>query len=589
MPTRKQCARSPFEAKAAAAALLTLSLTAGSALAGDTWTALSSGLNPSVYGQTSDITATVYGSAPTGTVTFKDGAATLGTDTLSVIGVGETISAGAGHSCVVTATGAAMCWGDNTDGQLGNGASGTTETAPVAVTGLSSSVVEVEAGKDFTCALADAGAVKCWGENYKGELGNGTTTASSIPVQVTGLTSGVVAIAAGFEHACALTDAGAVKCWGENDHGQIGDDTGIVRHVPVAVTGLSSGIAAIDANGHTTCAVTDAGAAKCWGYNAHGQIGDGTLASRYVPVDVAGLASGVETMAVGVNHTCALTAAGAVQCWGDNGDGQLGDGTTTDHITPAPVSGLASGVADVDSGDMYTCAVTDAGEIQCWGTNSNDQLGNGGGGDQLVPGTVVGATTNGALVDAGWYHACALTINGAAKCWGNNADGQVGDGTTTNRTTPVAVSGFGINTAMVPGTAAYSTDDLSAGIHSITAVYAGDAENDASTSPALSHDVDKGETKVKKIKLTPKKPKTGKTVRIKVEMEAKAPAVGTPEGKVVIKDGKKKLGKFEVNSKGKASIKVKDLSAGAHTIKAKYKGDDNWKKSDDTEKVTVRD
>jgi hypothetical protein len=354
------------------------------------------------------------------------------------------------------------------------------------------------------------------------------------------------------------------------------------------VTGLSSGVASIGAGGDVSCAVTDAGAVKCWGANDYGQLGDGTLANRYIPAAVYGLSSGIARISPGYYHTCALTTAGAVKCWGRNDDGQLGDGTTTDRLTAGTVSGLSTGIAAVSAGYQHSCTVSTAGAVKCWGQNTYGGLGNGSMTDSSVPVSVLGATTNGAQVDTGWHTTCALSSAGSAKCWGQNSSGEIGDGTTTFRLTPVTVSGLGTYTTLVPGTAAYSTDDLSAGIHPMTASYGGDANNAVSTSPTLNHDVDKGKTKVKKIKLTPKNPTAGKSVRIKVEMKAKEPAVGTPDGKVVIKDGKKKLGKFKVNSKGKASVKVNSLSAGSHTIKAKYKGDDNWKKSDDNKKVTVK-
>jgi alpha-tubulin suppressor-like RCC1 family protein len=299
------------------------------------------------------------------------------------------------------------------------------------------------------------------------------------------------------------------------------------------------------------------------------------------------LTSGVAKIAVGTSHTCALSSAGTAQCWGRNNYGQLGDGTTADHITPAPVTGLASGVADLDSGDSHTCAVTDAGSVLCWGSNSNGQLGNGGGGDQLVPETVDGSPTNGALVDAGWYHACAMTVNGGIKCWGENGSGQIGDGSYTDRMSPKTVSGFGANSSLVPGRTAFSSDSLTTGVHTMTAAYEGDTDNVASTSAAYTHTVNKGETVVEKIKFKPKKPKAGKTVKITATIEAVDPAVGIPDGKAVIKDGKKKLGKFKVK-KGKAKIKLRDLKSGKHKIKVKYKGADDWEKSDDKKTLKVK-
>ena len=288
------------------------------------------------------------------------------------------IAAGAYHTCGLTEAGGAKCWGDNDWGQIGVPSIG--RKPPTDVTGLASGVTAVTAGFLHTCALTTAGGVKCWGSNNSGQLGDGSTTKPSAPVDVTGLGSGVVAIAAGSDHTCALTAAGGVKCWGSNGSGQLGNSSFTGSLTPVNVTGLASGVTAIAAGGAHTCALTAAGGMKCWGENRQGQLGTNSTAPRAFPVDVTDLVSGVAAIAPGAFHTCALTAAGAAKCWGDNSYGQLGDNSTTNRLTPANVTGLASGVTAIatSNGDVrasHTCAVTAAGGVQCWGDNSYHQLG----------------------------------------------------------------------------------------------------------------------------------------------------------------------------------------------------------------------
>ena len=228
--------------------------------------------------------------------------------------------------------------------------------APVANAARASAVA---AGYGHSCALTDSGGVKCWGKNNHGQLGDGTTYRRLKPVDVVGLTSGIAAISAGYEHTCALTDSGGVKCWGRNNYGQLGDGTTYRRLKPVDVVGLTSGVAAISAGYDHTCAVSDSGGAKCWGYNQSGQLGDGTFISRPMPVDVIGLTSGTAGISAGCDHTCAVTDTGGAKCWGYNQYGELGDGTTHRRVKPVDVVGLTSGVAAISAGSSHTCALTD--------------------------------------------------------------------------------------------------------------------------------------------------------------------------------------------------------------------------------------
>jgi alpha-tubulin suppressor-like RCC1 family protein len=299
-------------------------------------------------------------------------------------------------------------------------------STPVDVSGLSSGVTAIAAGASQSCALTNADAVKCWGGNSYGQLGNGTTTDSSTPVDVSGLSSGLSKISAGGFHSCALTSEGAVKCWGWNFYGQLGNGTTTDSSTPVDVSGLSSGVDAISARGVDSCALISGGAVKCWGYNGDGQLGNGTTTDSSTPVDVSGLSSGVRAIAAGGSHACALMNAGTVKCWGYNVYGQLGNGTTTNSSTPVDVSGLSSGVSAIAAGDSQSCALTSADAVKCWGYNGNGELGNGTNTNSSIPVDVSGLSSGVSAVAAGSVHICALTSAGGVKCWGDNSYGQLG-------------------------------------------------------------------------------------------------------------------------------------------------------------------
>jgi alpha-tubulin suppressor-like RCC1 family protein len=363
----------------------------------------------------------------------------------------QKIDAGGYHTCALTTSGSVKCWGYNQHGQLGDGTS-TYRLTPVDVVGLSSGVSALAASGDHTCALTTSGGVKCWGNNASGELGDNTTAARLTPVDVVGLSSGVSAIDAGGYHTCALTTNGAVKCWGNNLSGQLGNGATTNSSIPVDVVGLSSEVSAIAVSGFHTCALTTSGSVKCWGDNAAGQLGDGTTTQHRTPVDVVGLGSGVSAVALGVYHSCALINSGGVKCWGNNASGELGDGTTIAHSTPVDVVSLGSGVDGIAAGGEYdyaydvylshTCALTTGGGVKCWGYNADGRVGDGTTAARLTPVDVVGLSSEVRAISAGGYHTCGLTISGGVKCWGHNQYGQLGIGTAANRAVPIDVRGL---------------------------------------------------------------------------------------------------------------------------------------------------
>lgn len=357
----------------------------------------------------------------------------------------QAIATGARHTCALTTNGGVKCWGWNGYGQLGNGTT-TDSLTPVDVTGLSSGVASISAGDAHTCATLTTGAAKCWGDNRFGQLGDGTTTPQSTPTDVSGLASGVKSISAGDRYSCAVTQTGGAKCWGVNGTGALGDGTIETRLSPTDVSGLTTGVKAIDAGYAHTCVVTTAGGAKCWGYNYSGQLGDGTTNTRFVPVDVLGLGSGVASIETGVAHTCALTSAGAVSCWGDNEIGQLGDGRRDMHHHPTAsiFSHLASGVHAITAGGDHNCAVLSDGSIRCWGANSNGQLGDGTTTNRSTPIDAIGLTSNVLALGAGHSQSCAISADNGPVCWGFNSNGGVGDGTDQDRFSPSLVNGLGI-------------------------------------------------------------------------------------------------------------------------------------------------
>ena len=296
-----------------------------------------------------------------------------------------------------------------------------------------------------TVYLKNDGTVWVWGRNSNGQLGNGTTTDSHIPIQVSGL-SGMTAIAAGNNFTVALKNDGTVWIWGGNSNGQLGNGTTTDSHIPIQVSGLS-GMTAIAAGSNFTVAVKNDGTVWAWGSNSNGQLGNGTTTDSNIPVQVSGASglSNVVGVAAGSNHTVALINSGVVWAWGDNGNGQLGNGTTTDSNIPLGVGGLGSIMA-IAAGNNFTVAlknVTLNSSVLAWGSNNNGQLGNGTTTDVYVPVQVSGMVGTGAIgIAAGYDHAVAMKTDGTVWAWGSNSNGQLGNGTTTGSVTPVQVSGM---------------------------------------------------------------------------------------------------------------------------------------------------
>lgn len=390
---------------------------------------------PSTTDATGSATATLTagGSAGSGSVTATVGTSPgqlSGSAEFTVVTAGGLV-VGGNHTCAIANTGVAYCWGQNIWGELGIGAVGSSPT-PVAVAlpdGVSG-FTRLAAGAGHTCALTPASSVYCWGNDEFQQLGyDGSSTDSPVPVPTSvGIAPPFSQFVATGAHTCLLGGTGSIYCWG---------DLGAPQ----------TGYASVTAGGLHNCGLTLGGIARCWGSNVYGQLGDGTDDNAFVtPVDVSlpGGVAGFTSLAAGGIHTCALTAAGAAWCWGSNNSGQLGTTVSPNSEVPVPVE-LPAGVAlaSLTSGHSHTCGLTAAGAAYCWGQNGDGQLGNNSTLDSpaavavLLPTGVTGFTR----IVAGGQHTCAISSAGAAYCWGNNDDGQVGDNSTSDRLTPQLVSG----------------------------------------------------------------------------------------------------------------------------------------------------
>ncbi|HEY3417253.1 MAG TPA: hypothetical protein VGM23_10260, partial [Armatimonadota bacterium] len=356
----------------------------------------------------------------------------------------NSLAVGGDHACAITRLHGLQCWGRNDAGQLGAG-DAEDRHAPVDVKGLQAGIEQVSAGEAHTCAISTDGKLFCWGSNASGQVGNGSPENRSEPAAISGIQGRVSAVSAGSQHTCALTGDGKVFCWGKNDSGELGTGNTDPSPVPVQVPGLS-GVTAVAAGGAHSCALLRDGSVWCWGANAQGQLGNGSRADSATPVKIPGL-SGVTHITAGKEHTCAIAAAGSVSCWGANDSGQAGSGSTDASVAaPAGVDGLDAEGITVKSLIAHTCAIRGAGVV-CWGKNDAGQLGDGSLEDQSKPVGVKIPENAFASIGAGDDFSCVRTEGGLIYCWGGNAYGQLGSGSTAASRIPIPVYGFGSSIA----------------------------------------------------------------------------------------------------------------------------------------------
>lgn len=353
------------------------------------------------------------------------------------------IDGGESYACGLTGSGQAYCWGRNAFAQLGD-SSFANRSVPVAVKQGSLSFLHISAGQFHTCAIVNSGQAYCWGANSDGRIGDSTAANNRrIPVAVHQQSLAFTAISAGIAHTCALNVSGQAYCWGDNSYGQLGDNSTAYRRTPVAVQ-QPAGVTfyQIAAGNVHTCALALGGQAYCWGYGGEGQLGYGFTIGDSIPQTVT-QPGGVSFTSVYTmyNHTCALTSGGAAYCWGANGMAQLGDSTTTTQYTPVAVR-MPSGVTfnDMALGSLYSCGISGSAQAYCWGAGTLGQLGDGNSTSSFLPVAVSQPAGVGFYLIRGQASSvCATDAVQQTWCWGSNTYGQLGDNSTTNRSTPVAV------------------------------------------------------------------------------------------------------------------------------------------------------
>jgi len=312
--------------------------------------------------------------------------------TTSGIDDGVRVVVGHQHTCAIRSEGSVVCWGYNGYGTLGDNST-TSRYTPVAVTGLADAR-DLAAGQRHTCAARDDGSVWCWGQNGEKQLGNPSVPMgsspyylSTVPVQATGV-SDAITVEAGLWHTCALRATGGVLCWGAGQRGQLGNGNSLNQPTAVEVSGLTDA-KQIAAGGFTSCALRQSGGVLCWGYGADGQLGNGGTGNSSSPTAVSGLSDAIQ-IAVGEYNGCALRASGSVVCWGSGDNGAIGNGTSSGaYLAPTAVSNLTD-ATQISTGDRRACAWRATEDLVCWGSNNKGQLGNGTTTDALTPTAVSG-------------------------------------------------------------------------------------------------------------------------------------------------------------------------------------------------------
>lgn len=361
----------------------------------------------------------------------------------------DSLSAGTSHTCQLKPSGKAFCWGRNDAGQLGDD-SFNFSRQPVAVKMPSevSGFVSLDSGKDHNCALTKSGDIYCWGDNTYGQLGNGSHFEQNTPIKIDSPKEIKFALLSlNNYHSCALTRDGFAYCWGLNNYGQLGNNTNKEHLTPTSVRmPRSIRFKSLALGAYHTCGLSKSGQPYCWGANAKGQLGDNSLTDRFTPVSVQmpNRVSSFSMLSLGFAHSCALTEEGRAFCWGQNNHGQLGVETLGESLLPISVSMPSRFTFSfLTSGAYHNCGLTSSDQAYCWGYNLYGQLGNGTQASQFKLSLVVFAEKKPlGVLSLGENHSCALTNTNANEtyCWGQNHDGQLGDGTIQDKSKPIKVT-----------------------------------------------------------------------------------------------------------------------------------------------------
>lgn len=382
------------------------------------------------------------------------------------------VGVGGGHTCVIRLDSTMWCFGDDEFGQLGDHAR-TDRFLPTPIILTSPWTTVSDDGGSQTCAASDLrpllATLWCWGLNDHGQVGDGTTTDRSLPVQIASPTTWS-AVDGGEAFTCGIqvTANETLWCWGDNNHGQLGVGDTNDRLTPTQVGSATIWLSVATGDDHA-CGIQQPGILWCWGNNTEGEVGDGTTADAVQPIQVGSVQTWV-SVSPGVSHTCAIQKNGTLWCWGDNADGQLGDGTTTQRNVPVQV-GSSHSWASVSTGGDFTCGVQTTGTLWCWGVNNHGQSGQPAGVDLKVP-TQVGTSTSWMYLSSGLDHSCGTQSTLTLWCWGNERDGDLGDGIVTGeRDAPTRV----IYQAGDPWGIVHAYDDRTCAIKSFMECFGDDA------------------------------------------------------------------------------------------------------------------